>query len=331
MRYRPFGSTGLLASEVGLGCARLGGVFQGSSRTELVALLRRAHEAGITLFDTADIYTQGESERLVGDAFRSVRGEVIIATKFGYRLPAQKQLVHRIKPLLKPIVRHLGLTPGQLHTRVRGTLAEQDFSPGHIVAAVEASLRRLRTDYIDVYQLHDPSPEVLRRGEFVGPLERLQDQGKIRCWGIAPQHPEHVLAAIDYPSLASVQVGLSALEQSALDAAIPRAAARGAAIIGRQVYASGLLTRSYENIEPHDLDPEPSVASRKQAQLQHFGIVADRCGRTRAELALKFALGCDDVSVVLLGISRAAQLQESLRALAAAPLSAEEYQLLTSA
>src|SRR5438105_7956439 len=104
MHYRPFGSTGLTVSELGFGCARIGGVFQGGSRSELIALLRRAFDEGINFFDTADMYTQGESERLVGDALRGVRERVIIATKGGYVLPAQKQLISRIKPLLKPVI-----------------------------------------------------------------------------------------------------------------------------------------------------------------------------------------------------------------------------------
>src|SRR5260370_3491910 len=103
MQYRRFGTTALTTSAVGFGCARIGGVFQDSSRTEIVALLRRALGEGITFFDTADMYAQGESERLVGEAFRNDRDRVVIASKFGYRLPAQKQLINQVKPLLQPL------------------------------------------------------------------------------------------------------------------------------------------------------------------------------------------------------------------------------------
>src|SRR5690348_14925975 len=104
MRYRPLGRTGLTTSELGFGCARLGGVFQGSSSTELVRLLRRANDEGITLYDTADMYTQGESEVLIGRAFRHRRHDVVIATKFGYRMPRQRELIRWVKPILKPVV-----------------------------------------------------------------------------------------------------------------------------------------------------------------------------------------------------------------------------------
>src|SRR5215208_6572419 len=109
MRYRPFGSTDLTTSEIGFGCARIGGMFSPGSRTDVMALLRRAFDSGVTFFDTADMYTQGESERIVGEAFRRDRSRVVIATKFGYRVPAGKRLISRVKPMVRPFVRRLGL------------------------------------------------------------------------------------------------------------------------------------------------------------------------------------------------------------------------------
>jgi aryl-alcohol dehydrogenase-like predicted oxidoreductase len=330
MRYRRFGSTDLTASEVGFGCARIGGVFQGSSRTEMVTLLRRAFDHGVTFFDTADMYTQGESERLVGDAFHHNRDRVVIATKFGYKAPARKLLLTRVKPFVKPLIARLGLKSQQVHAGLRGTVSRQDFSPAYIARAVEASLRRLKTDYIDVYQLHDPPVEVLEHGEFVEQLELLRQQGKVRYWGVACQRPEDALVCLKYPSLASIQVGLSALEQAALDAAIPRAAERGNAIIARQVFASGLLTRPLDALHLDDIDYDPQVAARKRDQLAVYASIAERCGRSRAEMALQFALARNEVSVVLLGISREEQVEPNLRALQATRLSAEEQQLITA-
>ncbi|MGI9146786.1 MAG: aldo/keto reductase [Chloroflexota bacterium] len=330
MLYSQFGNTDISTSEIGFGCARIGGVFQGSSRKELLALLLRTFEQGITFFDTADMYTQGESERLVGEAFRHSRDRVVIATKFGYKSPAQKLLVSRIKPFVKPLVARLGLKPKQVHAGLRGTVSQQDFSPTYIATAVEASLRRLKTDYIDVYQLHDPPADVLERGEFVEALELLRQQGKIRHWGVACQQPEDALVCLKYPSLASVQVGLSVLEQVALDGAIPRAAERGTAIIARQVFASGLLTRPTEPLQLNEIDDEPEVATRKRDQLTAYGLIVAHSGRSRAEMALQFALGKHDVSVVLVGISRPEQVEPTLRAAQATRLSPEEQQLLTA-
>jgi aryl-alcohol dehydrogenase-like predicted oxidoreductase len=331
MRNRRFGNTDLTVSEVGFGCAGIGGVFQGSSRTETLDLLRRAFDQGITFFDTADMYTQGESERLLAQAFRGHRDRVVIATKFGFRLPAQKQLISRIKPFVKPLIGRLGLKRRQIHVGLRGTVSEQDFSAAYIATAVEASLRRLKTDYIDLYQLHSPSAEVLQRGEFVESLEKLRQQGKVRYWGVACEQPEDMLVALKYSSLTSVQVGLSVLEQAALDAAIPGAAQRGVGVIARQVFASGLLTRPIATIQHEQLDADPVVASRKYDQIVSYASIAERCGRSRAEMALKFSLTRDDVAVVLLGMSRLEQLTANLRALQAPELTEDEHQLLIAA
>jgi aryl-alcohol dehydrogenase-like predicted oxidoreductase len=330
MQYRRFGSTDLTTSEVGFGCARIGGLFQGSSRAELVTLLRRSFDQGVTFFDTADMYTQGESERLVGEAFHHNRDRVVIATKFGYRSPAQKRLINQVKPFVKPLIARLGLKSQQVHPGLRGAVSQQDFSPAYITRAVEASLRRLKTDYIDVYQLHDPPVEVLEQGEFVESLELLRRQGKIRHWGVACQWQDDALVCLRYPSLTSVQVGLSVLEQAALDAAIPRAAERGTAIIARQVFASGLLTRRLDALRLDEIDADPEIAARKRDQLAAYASIAERCGRSRAEMALQFALARHGVSVVLLGISRDEQVEPTLRALQAPGLSAEEQQLLTA-
>jgi aryl-alcohol dehydrogenase-like predicted oxidoreductase len=330
MQYRCFGNTQLTVSEVGFGCARLGGMFQGSSRAEILRLIRRALDEGITFFDTADIYTQGESERLLGDAFRHDRQRVVIATKVGYVLPGRKQIGARIKPFLKPLVARLGLKVGRIHPSLRGTVSRQDFTVDYIRRSIEESLRRLKTDYIDVYQLHSPPLEVLQRGEFVEVLELLRQQGKLRYWGVACEAPEDVLVSLRYPALGAVQVGFSALEQAAADSAIPAAAERGVAIIARQVYASGWLTRPIGTSAPGEIHPDPLVAEGKFTQLATYAAIVEQSGRSRAELALKFALSRSEVSVVLVGMSRQEQLDANLMALRAPQLTPEEGQLLTA-
>src|SRR4051812_35346501 len=102
MQLRAFGSTDLRVSEFGLGCARIGGVFQGDTK-EFLRLFAVAADFGVNFFDTADMYAQGESEVLLGRAFRKQRGRVIIASKAGYSLPTRRRLVSRIKPFVKPL------------------------------------------------------------------------------------------------------------------------------------------------------------------------------------------------------------------------------------
>jgi aryl-alcohol dehydrogenase-like predicted oxidoreductase len=231
---------------------------------------------------------------------------------------------------MKPLVTRLRLKPHQVHASLRGTVSEQDFSPTYIVRAAEASLRRLKTDYIDLYQLHDPHTDVLRRGDFVEPLERLRQQGKIRYWGVACRDVEDACVSLEHPSLASVQVSLSVLEQHALSRAVPRAAGQGVGIIARQVFASGLLTRRLDALRPEELDSEPGVALQKQDRIAAFASLAERCGRGRAEMALHFALARQDVSVVLLGMSSLDQMHANLRALEAPRLSDEELTVLSA-
>src|SRR5713226_488861 len=121
MQLRRFGNTDLTVSELGFGCARIGGVFTGTSRTEVVGLLRHARDEGITCFDSADMYAQGDSERVLDDAFGRDRERVVIATKFGFKLPAQKRLISRLKPFVKPLGARLGLKSQHIHAGLRGT------------------------------------------------------------------------------------------------------------------------------------------------------------------------------------------------------------------
>src|SRR6478752_4571743 len=104
MKRRRFGSTDLEVSEFGFGCARIGGIFQ-KDPAGFVELLGAAYDAGINFYDTADMYSQGESEQLLGRTFRKRRDKIVIATKAGYCLPAQRKLIARIKPLARPLIR----------------------------------------------------------------------------------------------------------------------------------------------------------------------------------------------------------------------------------
>jgi aryl-alcohol dehydrogenase-like predicted oxidoreductase len=108
MQERQFGATNLRVSAIGLGCARIGGIFQGDAGG-FIDLLHAARDAGITFFDTADMYSQGESESLLGRAFRAERDRVVIASKAGYRLPGRRRLAARLKPVLRPLIQRLRL------------------------------------------------------------------------------------------------------------------------------------------------------------------------------------------------------------------------------
>ena len=310
MLLRPFGSTGLRVSEVGLGCARIGGIFQ-SSTAGLVELIGAVADAGINFFDTSDMYSQGESEALLGRALQGRRSGVVIATKSGYRLPAQRRLTARLKPLVRPLIKLIGLRRESLPSLVRGA-PSQDFSAAYLTSSLEGSLRRLRTDYVDLFQLHSPPADVVERAEFVEALERLRTQGKIRFWGISCDSEEAALTALRLPGIASVQILLNLLEAGALAAVVPQARALGVAIVARECLANGLLVKGPGEVALAAYCGSQEKASRLSARLAELHARAQQSGVPLARAALQFVLGQPGVSVALLGMRTRQQLDANL-------------------
>src|SRR5712692_8135087 len=163
MQYRELGRTGIRVSVIGFGAWAIGGPAEASgtplgwgrtSDDESLAAIRRARDLGITFFDTADSYGFGRSESLLGIVLSRYRQEVVIATKVGV-------------------------------VRTSSGALKKDFSRQHIFHAVDGSLKRLRTDYIELYQVHNPTIEELKQEEIQDAMERLQDAGKIRFWGVS--------------------------------------------------------------------------------------------------------------------------------------------------
>ncbi len=313
MRQRPFGATGIVVSEVGMGCSRLGGVFSnGSSARDEIDLVRAAVDAGINFFDTSDFYSHGQSEILVGKAVRGRRGDVVLATKGGY-VPPQARLLGRIKPALRPVVRVLGLKrpTGSGGPSGGGGGIPQDFTPEHLAAALEASLRRLRTDHVDIYQLHSPSRAVIEAGAYVEVLDRLKAQGKIRQYGIAADHACDLIGVTRIGSVTSVQLPFSVIDQTGAEGILPEAAAAGAGVITRSCFAAGLLVGSTPPDELRERTPD-------WAAILAFRDKAAEMGRAPRELALQFSLAAPTVAVTIVGMHARAHLDQ-IRRDAAAP------------
>lgn len=311
MELRPFGNTKLEVSTFGLGCARIGGIFQ-KDPGGFQDLLLAARDAGINFFDTADIYSQGESETLIGRAFRGQRQRVIIASKAGYQLPARRMLAARLKPLLRPLIKKLGLRRASLPSGLRGTVA-QDFSPAYLVKAVEGSLRRLRTDYLDLLQLHSPPLDVVERGDWVPALEGLKRSGKIRYYGVSCDTVDVGQAALRIPSVSSLQFVLSLVEQGATESLLPVLEERGVAGIARESLANGLLVKSAGEIDLKQYCSSPEQEAQRTRQLDELRARAKAGGQTLATLALEFATRQPGVSVTLIGARSREQLLGLLR------------------
>jgi aryl-alcohol dehydrogenase-like predicted oxidoreductase len=310
---RQFGSTELRASEFGLGCARIGGFFQGNV-ADVTALLSLARDSGINFFDTADMYSQGESEQLLGRAFKGQRHEVIIASKVGYRLPAQRRLAARLKPLLRPLVQTLRIRRAQVPPSVRGELA-QEFSPNYLRRSVEMSLRRLRTDYLDLLQLHSPPAGVIERGEWEPALERMKRDGKIRYYGVASTGVEAGLAALSFSGVSSLQFTLNLLDYVALEKLVPEARRQRLGLVARECLANGLLVKPARDIDLRQYCDSPEDEAKRAQQLDVLRLELGSDPDALARRAIEYVHGTEGVSVTLLGVRSTAQLRDLLKKL----------------
>ena len=213
MNNRSFGANGPFVSEVGLGCWQLGGSDWGDvGDDEALATLRGAVDAGTMLLDTADVYGGGRSEELVGKFRRECAEPLFIASKLGR-----------------------SSEPGWPH----------NFTDAAMRRHVEASLRRLGVDALDLEQLHCIPTEELRKGLVFETLRDLQAEGKIIRFGASVESDEEVLICLDQPGLASVQLIFNIFRQKPINEVFAKAKEKGVAIIARVPLASGLLSGKF--------------------------------------------------------------------------------------
>ena len=235
MERRKFGTSGLTTSAVGMGCSRLGSFLSKGSDKEAIATVELAVERGIAYFDTADIYAQGDSERLLGTALGSKRDKVMIATKAGRRFSAQALMAARLKAPIKFAMRLLpSLTRRIGHARA--THISVNFTPEYLIAALEASLKRLGTDRVDVFMLHSPPPEVLADVDLFYQLGRLTKEGKVRCLGVSLAEISHASIAARLPYVSAIQIPAGQSKTAELQSVLPELGARGVAVVGREVF-----------------------------------------------------------------------------------------------
>src|SRR5262245_30770316 len=207
MHYRLLGRTDLVVSEVGFGGWAIGGQWWGRvDDATSIAAVRAAVDLGVSFIDTADVYGDGHSEELIAEALGTNRHGVVIATKAGLRSPT-------------------------------GT----NFDPDYIVGAVDSALNRLQTDYIDVFQLHNPTKKALADEALWERLRGLKAAGKIRAYGASVQSAADGLIAIDKGGVDTVQVVFNVFDQRAR-AMIEAARQAGVGVIGRVPLASGFLS-----------------------------------------------------------------------------------------
>jgi len=317
MRYRTIPRTDIRVSEVGFGVWTVSTTWWGVADEALrVRLLQRALELGITFFDTADTYGNGLGETILAQALGQQRDEIVIGTKVGY------DFYH--------------------HTARRGhEELPHDWSPGYIRFALEESLKRLKTDRIDLYQLHNPRLEAIQRDDLFATLESLKAEGKIRAYGtvlgpaIAERQIEEGKAAIQSRGVHVVQIIYNILEPMLGEALFPVGRQGEAGFLVRVPHASGLLDGSvtektvfteedhrYHRVSTEDRKRQWQVEGLKKARQLAFLTGAGT--RTLGQAAIQGILAEPSVASVLPNIDNEQRLAEFAAAPDAPGLSPDE-------
>lgn len=328
MIHRPLGQTGLEVSAIGLGCQSLGGGLYHRDDAEALRLVRRAVELGVTFFDTADHYSQGRSETVLGRALAGLGGQVVIATKIGTSFPAGTRAALAMRDLVRPV--GTALRPlRKLLQRYRFRQGRSDFSADAIRRSVEASLGRLRVEAIDLLQFHKPDAATMRAGMLFETAARLQAEGKVRHYGVACVDLDDALVAVEHPGVATVQIAINCLEPAGLDRLTDAAAARGVAVIGRNPRAIGLLTDAHEETMGDASAYGPHHATRLAAARSLRGLI--RPDRTLAQAAIRHAVELQGVASVLPRAVTRAELEANLASLKVPPLTPADQALIAQA
>jgi aryl-alcohol dehydrogenase-like predicted oxidoreductase len=305
MEHRPLGRTGMNVSAISFGAWAIGGAWGPVDDAESLAALHAAVDAGMNFIDTADVYGDGRSERLVARLRRERPGEtIVVATKAGRRLPVQ--------------------TP-------------EGYSRENLAAWVERSLRNLGQDTLDLLQLHCPHPAVYDGDEVFGILDDMVRDGKIRHYGVSVETVDEARRAIRHPGVETVQIIFNMFRLKPAEELFPEARERGVGILARVPLASGLLSGK--------LRPDSTFAADDHRRYNRHGEAFDKGetfsgvpydvgleavealrplvpeGATLAQLALRWILMFEAVSCAIPGARTTAQARENAEAAGLSPLS----------
>ena len=302
MKYRTLGRTGLSISEVGFGAWAIGGASYGTTRDEdSLQALTTAWDHGVNFFDTADTYGSGHSEELIGKFLKDKREKAVIATKVGWDF---------------------------YHGGVK-----KNFEPDYIRFACEESLKRLGTDWIDLYQLHNPTLEMIESGEIFKVLDELKAAGKIRFYGVSIYVPREALAVIESGKPDTIQLIFNFIDQRALPEVFPKAQEKQIGIIVREPLACGILTGKYsvgsrfpKNDHRNRWGPEKLATDLKKIERIKSILQTSRLSLVRA--ALEYILSFEEVDVVIPGAKTKAQVLENVLASEEPKLRIEEISVI---
>ncbi len=295
MNYRQLGNTDLKVSEVSFGTWGIGGDWGKTDDKESIRALELAIETGVNFFDTADVYGGGHSEQLLAKVTKGKEDDIHVATKF---------------------------------CRAGDIFERETYSEKSVRTYCENSLKRLERERIDLYQIHCPPLEIIQDGQVFEVLDKLQQEGKIRYYGVSVETVEEGLIAMKNPNVRALQVIFNIFRQKPIDELFPVAKEKGVGILGRVPLASGLLTGKFTK-DTHFAENDHRNFNRDGQQFNvgetFAGIefkkgvefseklrwIADGRGNmTRA--ALKWILTFDAISCVIPGFKNVKQVADNL-------------------
>jgi len=304
MDYRELGRTGWKVSALSFGAWAIGGTWGAVDDQESLAALHRALDMGVNFFDTADVYGDGRSERLLAQLRRERPQEFHIATKAGRRLSPH---------------------------------VAAGYSRQNLTSFVERSLKNLEAEAIDLLQLHCPPTEVYYMPEVFGVLDDLVAAGKLRYYGVSVEKVEEALKALEYPNMQSVQIIFNILRQRPADLFFGEAQRRRVGILARVPLSSGLLSGKFTRASTFAPDDHRAFNRHGEAfdRGETFSGLDYECGLqavealrplaprnwTMAQLALRWILMFPAVTCAIPGAKRPAQVEENLKAANLPPLS----------
>lgn len=297
MQYRELGRTGWRVSTISFGAWAIGSAWGSVDDRESLDALRRAIDLGVNFFDTADVYGDGHSERLLAQLKRERREEIHIVTKAGRRL--------------NPHV-------------------ASGYNRANLTAFIERSLKNLETDTLDLVQLHCPPTSVYYMPEVFGVLDALVKQGKLRHYGVSVEKVEEALKAIEYPGVQSVQIIFNIFRQRPADLFFDQAKRKRVGILARVPLSSGMLTGKMKPNSTFSKDDHRGFNRHGESfdRGETFSGVDYELGLqtveelrplvpagwTMAEFALRWILMFDAVTCAIPGAKRPSQVEDNCRA-----------------
>jgi len=311
MKYRRLGKTEIYVSEIGFGAWGIGGISKGATSygptddNSSVRALNCALDRGINFFDTSNVYGEGHSEILIGKTFSKARDRIFIATKVG--------LINYEEP--------------------------SDFSIKSLSKSLQGSLKRLKTDYIDLLQLHNPSPYIFQHNhEVLNWVDQLVKKGIIRAFGVSVRSPEEGIGAIEQLKADSIQVNFNLLDHRAIESGLMKSASiNQVSLIARTPLCFGFLsgklykTKHFNEQDHRSRWPSQQIQNWIEASKKILSCKTNSSAQTDTQFALRFCLSYPQITTAIPGILNDLEVEENIKASDLGPLKDNEIQKIKKA